>query len=442
MKFSNYQYFTGKDVIKDCKLTEKTFKTKMEKIARVYKLDVNKYKTNPLESNSGYRFNLYEFELFKVLISCIDSYPLPTSKQGFFNESKREKIKREESFKFVNYINIISQTIDSIKNTELKAHIYASKIYSETMEWLSAQEKVNTSLSFFFNYTSSLSPSKSAKLHRELSDAIDNILFNHCLDNFTDFEGNLNFKYYYNQMYPSLDSLFESNVENLEIDEKLIDEYIIYLLNKLYLEPLSTRIAKEINNHRKMNVRNVNYEKIRKEEIHKYPFGVNAYFSLIQSSHYSNYLKISDAINLYKANAYKWQNIENKLEKIINSKNPIIKNDNFYKHFYDFYLSLSKFSNLILINYSNYIDKGVDKNEVEAIIKDLREVYYLIDKYAFSDKITRLSYIDRNNLFNALDKFKNIKNNYQSLNIHARNLSGDYIAEQLNDHLKHLYFKQ
>lgn len=165
--FLNNQYFTGKDIIHDCKLTEKTFKTKMEKIARAYNLNISKYKSNPLESNSGYRFNLFEFELFKVLISCIDSYPLPTSEQGFFNEKKREKIKREESFKFANYINVISRTIDSIKNSELKAHIYASKIYSETMEWLSAQEKVNQSLSLFFNYTNSLSPTKSAKLHRE-----------------------------------------------------------------------------------------------------------------------------------------------------------------------------------------------------------------------------------------------------------------------------------
>lgn len=191
-----------------------------------------------------------------------------------------------------------------------------------------------------------------------------------------------------------------------------------------------------------MNIRNTDYEKIRKEEICRHPFGVNSYFSFITSSHYSNYHKISDTVNLYKANAYKLQNLENRLEKIINSKNPIINNNLFYDHFYDFYLSLSKFANLILINYSNYINDGVDKNEAESIIKDLREIYYSIDKYAFDGKITKLSYIDRNALLEALDQFEEIKNKYQSLNTHAQNLSGDYITEQLNNHLKQLYFKQ
>ncbi|MCQ9933941.1 DUF6038 family protein, partial [Staphylococcus aureus] len=44
--------------MKECNLSEKMFKNSMDKLERVYKLDINRYKSNPSATNSGYSFNL------------------------------------------------------------------------------------------------------------------------------------------------------------------------------------------------------------------------------------------------------------------------------------------------------------------------------------------------------------------------------------------------
>lgn len=79
MNFENYKNFTGKDLIQECNSSEKMFQNSMDKLERVYKLKINRYKSNPSATNSGYSFNLFELELFKILLNTIDFFPVPTS---------------------------------------------------------------------------------------------------------------------------------------------------------------------------------------------------------------------------------------------------------------------------------------------------------------------------------------------------------------------------
>lgn len=65
--------------MKECNLSEKMFKNNMDKLERVYKLDITRYKSNPSATRSSYSFNLFELELFKILLNTIDFFPVPTS---------------------------------------------------------------------------------------------------------------------------------------------------------------------------------------------------------------------------------------------------------------------------------------------------------------------------------------------------------------------------
>lgn len=91
LNFENYKYFTGKDLMKECNLSEKMFKNSMDKLERVYKLDITKYKSNPSATNSGYSFNLFELELFKILLNTIEDFPVPTSAKKFDDIDLREE---------------------------------------------------------------------------------------------------------------------------------------------------------------------------------------------------------------------------------------------------------------------------------------------------------------------------------------------------------------
>ncbi|HFD7513370.1 TPA: DUF6038 family protein, partial [Staphylococcus aureus] len=177
MNFENYKYFTGKDLMKECNLSEKMFKNSLDKLERVYKLDINRYKSNPSATNSGYSFNLFELELFKILLNTIEDFPVPTSAKKFDDIDLREEALKKNNSQFISYITNISDSIDNIKNDALKAQIYASENYSFTLEWLSAQSKCNDALSSFFNYTNSLDLDKSSKLYRKLAHRIDELLF-------------------------------------------------------------------------------------------------------------------------------------------------------------------------------------------------------------------------------------------------------------------------
>lgn len=136
LNFENYKTYTGKDLMKECNLSEKMFKNRMDKLERVYKLKINRYKSNPSATNSSYSFNLFELELFKILLNTIEDFSVPTSAKNFDDIDLREEA--------------------------LKAQIYASENYSFTLEWLSAQSKCNDALSSFFNYTNSLDLNKSS----------------------------------------------------------------------------------------------------------------------------------------------------------------------------------------------------------------------------------------------------------------------------------------
>ena len=67
------------------------FKNSMDKLERVYKLDINRYKSNPSATNSGYSFNLFELELFKILLNTIEDFPVPTSAKKFDDIDLREE---------------------------------------------------------------------------------------------------------------------------------------------------------------------------------------------------------------------------------------------------------------------------------------------------------------------------------------------------------------
>ena len=79
MNFENYKYFTGKDLMQECNLSEKCLRIVWISLNEVYKLDINRYKSNPSATRSSYSFNLFELELFKILLNTIEDFPVPTS---------------------------------------------------------------------------------------------------------------------------------------------------------------------------------------------------------------------------------------------------------------------------------------------------------------------------------------------------------------------------
>lgn len=134
MNFENYKNFTGKDLMKECNSSEKMFKNSMDKLERVYKLDINRYKSNPSATRSSYSFNLFELELFKILLNTIEDFPVPTSAKKFDDIDLREEALKKNNSQFISYITNISDSIDNIKNDALKAQVYASENYSFTLE--------------------------------------------------------------------------------------------------------------------------------------------------------------------------------------------------------------------------------------------------------------------------------------------------------------------
>lgn len=461
--------------MKECNLSEKMFKNSMDKLERVYKLDINRYKSNPSASNSGYSFNLFELELFKILLNTIEDFPVPTSAKKFDDTDLREEALKKNNSQFISYITNISDSIDNIKNDALKAQIYASENYSFTLEWLSAQSKCNDALSSFFNYTNSLDLDKSSKLYRKLAHRIDELLFETLMEDNMTFDNDFNFKQLYkvhqynkennpenfiiyNQVEPD-DSMY-SNV-NYEVaryisnepsiddysertDNKLLDFFIIDILNKLYLPSLNKRINHKIVTDDIQNDESKIREKLRKKEIVKYPFNVNGYFLRIENDLFSNYQRIINTINQYKNNTFDLQNFESRLHNIINSSKPLISNDKFFHIYKEFYLSLSKFSNLFYTNRQSYIDDGMSPNQLESFLNDLYRIHLLLDKYSFNEDIEPLSKInitELTNVFHLIEEIKSTQIKDEIVSKQVNDLSSWSIAKTLSETLDNLKFE-
>lgn len=476
MNFENYKYFTGKDLMKECNLSEKMFKNSMDKLERVYKLDINRYKSNPSATNSGYSFNLFELELFKILLNTIEDFPVPTSAKKFDDIDLREEALKKNNSQFISYITNISDSIDNIKNDALKAQIYASENYSFTLEWLSAQSKCNDALSSFFNYTNSLDLDKSSKLYRKLARRIDELLFETLMEDNMTFDNDFNFKqlykvhqynkennpenfFIYNQVKPDASKYsnvkhevarYISNEPSIDeyserTDNKLLYFFIIDILNKLYLPSLNKRInhkivTYDIQNDDESKIR----EKLRKKEIVKYPFNVNGYFLGIENDLFSNYQRIINTINQYKNSTFDLQNFESRLDNIINSSKPLISNDKFFNIYKEFYLSLSKFSNLFYTNRQSYIDDGMSPNQLESFLNDLYRIHLLLDKYSFNEDIEPLSKINITELTNVFHLFEEIKSTQikdEIVSKQVNDLSSWSIAKTLSETLDNLKFE-
>ncbi|MGV3268473.1 DUF6038 family protein [Staphylococcus simulans] len=475
MNFENYKYFTGKDLMKECNLSEKMFKNSMDKLERVYKLDITRYKSNPSATNSGYSFNLFELELFKILLNTIEDFPVPTSTKKFDDIDLREEALKKNNSQFISYITNISDSIDNIKNDALKAQIYASENYSFTLEWLSAQSKCNDALSSFFNYTNSLDLDKSSKLYRKLAHRIDELLFETLMEDNMTFDNDFNFKQLYkvhqynkennpenfivyNQVEPD-DSKYSnvnhevsryiSNEPSIDdyserTDNKLLDFFIIDILNKLYLPSLNKRINHKIVTDDIQTDESKIREKLRKKEIVKYPFNVNGYFLGIENDLFSNYQRIINTINQYKNNTFDLQNFESRLDNIINSSKPLISNDKFFHIYKEFYLSLSKFSNLFYTNRQSYIDDGMSPNQVESFLNDLYRIHLLLDKYSLNEDIEPLSKINITELTNVFHLFEEIKSTQikdEIVSKQVNDLSSWSIAKTLSETLDNLKFE-
>lgn len=461
--------------MKECNLSEKMFKNSMDKLKRVYNLDINRYKSNPSATRSSYSFNLFELELFKILLNTIEDFPIPTFAKKFDDIDLREEALKKNNSQFISYITNISDSIDSIKNDALKAQIYASENYSFTLEWLSAQSKCNDALSSFFNYTNSLDLDKSSQLYRKLAHRIDELLFETLMEDNITFDNDFNFKQLYkvhqynkennpenfiiyNQVEPD-DSKYSnvnhevaryiSNEPSIDeyserTDNKLLDFFIIDILNKLYLPSLNKRINHKIVTYDIKNDESKIREKLRKKEIVKYPFNVNGYFLRIENDLFSNYQRIINTINQYKNRTFDLQNFESRLKNIINSPEPLISNDKFLNIYKDFYLSLSKFSNLFYTNRQSYVDDGISPNQVESFLNDLYRIHLLLDKYSFNEDIEPLSKINITELTNAFHLFEEIKSTQikdEIVSKQVNDLSSWSIAKTLSETLDNLKFE-
>ncbi|PTE82705.1 DUF6038 family protein [Staphylococcus equorum] len=456
MNFENYKYFTGKDLMNECNLSEKMFKNSMDKLERVYKLDINRYKSNPSATRSSYSFNLFELELFKILLNTIDFFPVPTSAKKFDDEDLRAAALKNNNSQFISYITNITDSIDSIKNDALKAQIYASENYSSTLEWLSGQSKCNDALSSFFNYTNSLDLNKNSELYRKLAHRIDELLFETLMEDNLTYDNDFNFKqlykaHQYDKENGSEDfiiysgdesdnsnsgkhkvSRYISNESSIEkysesTDNKLLDFFIIDILNKLYLQSLDKRVNHEIVSagmHNEDYIEPKIREKVRRKEIIKYPFGVNGYFIGIENDYFVNHQRIINTIDWYKNRTFDLQSFETRLDNIINNSTPLVSNDKFLHLYKNFYLSLSKIANLFYINYQSYIDDGLSPNQLESFLSDLHRIHLLLDKYSYGTDLEPLSKIDHTELINSFQLFKKIK---------SPQIKDNMVSKQVND---------
>ncbi|HDW0883990.1 TPA: hypothetical protein RK075_002052, partial [Staphylococcus aureus] len=114
---------------------------------------------------------------------------------------------------------------------------------------------------------------------------------------------------------------------------------------------------------------------------------------------------------------------------------------NIYK---DFYLSLSKFSNLFYSNRQSYVDDGISPNQVESFLNDLYRIHLLLDKYSFNKDIEPLSKINFTELTNAFQLFEEIKSTQikdETVSKQVNDLSSWSIAKALSETLDNLKFE-
>lgn len=451
----NYNVFTGKDLMKSCNLTEKVFTNKLNKLNRVYKLDFSKYKENPDETNSNYIFNSLEFEILKVLFNTIDTFPFHTTEKKFDDDNLRKIAMENDGKNFIDYIYHISNSIDDLEIPSLQAHIYASNTYSDTLEWLSAQNKSNTTLNDFFNYTNSLDLKTSAKLHRKLARAIDELLFEEQLN------GNSikNYSSSKNTWINTVDirkTTVKNNGANQQKEDKnpphfssnneLIDFYLIEMLNKLSPKsrnPIS--VKKEFdelyNKDSSKNLALLISLEDKKKEILKSHFIINSFFNNVLDSYHLNKIKIIETIKEYQNKRYILQNLDSSLNSFLTTKNPLGNNKDFMFLYNNFYKALAVFSNLLMINRNKFIKTNSNNCEFENLLFDLQHIQSILDKYSTNENLSKFSKIDKNQLSQALSQFNKIKNNQSNNNMiknNLNNITGNPIGEILNKKLNNL----
>lgn len=428
-----FKVYSSADIKKQLNITAKMFDNRSKAIEAVYGISIDDFREDPTNRHSNFKLNIYEFELLKVIFSNIADYPFGTGKK--LNDLEKKKLEKKEGAAFTNYLKNISNSIDSIQNVKLKAYIYASSTYESTMEWISAHDKLNETLSNFFQYTNTLDDDRCSDLYRKLSYKIDEVIYESIEEHVNNehfssqyesdslFHDLKDYKFSYSKnkwlkrnnpdalnttlIYEDQEIqsiLKEYNIPNIDniintrrtipknsttMNHSTLDVFLIDLLMNVHSTPLKQRINTALNQELKeIDIAHLSDEEISKKtdriiklETIKMFYGGDQAFSLINDNYYENILRISYAVNSYNNVRADLQTYSDRLKKINNEIYKLSNHEGFTYHFDKLYKELVRFSGVMMMNKNSFIEHGVDKDIIDYLFIDLYKIYQLIDTY-------------------------------------------------------------
>lgn len=468
---ADWRVYNSKDIMQALSITKDQFRNKSKRIKIVYGLDISKYRKSKeelskeelLEKNlakkvfsSNFTFNENEFEILKILFKNIDYFPIKITEQKFYDEDIRQKARDEKPQAFVSYITEMANAVDKIKNDDLKVHVYASKIYDDTMEWLTARQKLDKSISDFIRYTNSLEYTESAKRYRELAYRVDEMLFDLMKETDPDVSDidissqNLVIQkdpfdlenFYRRQENEKMRTPYASDRHRYSHapDDNLLDQYIVNLLNEIFekREEKQREIKKKY--HRKNKPHDIDIgEFLTREniELQEWELKDPKSLQLIQN-HDENLNRIKHAVHQYKKNNYRLKDYKDKLQDIINDQQRLERNDYFKGPTQKFYKALQAMVLLADCNRMNFTKDGVSPEMIDHFINDTHRLFEIIEKYNISGEFSERG--DRSKKFKQLhDEFRKIKNDKHSsdiINSKTADITSWRMAEKLLENLE------
>lgn len=188
---------TLKQLAIDLDKTNKQIGDRIEDVLRLYRLEKKWFKMNfnDSDSNTQYDFNKNSYEIMKVLLKVIDSYPLVKSEKKITDEIARIQKKNSLDVNGLqNYYQNLLDAIDEISILDLRVKIKKSAVYEKTVLEVTGVELISEKFSHFLAASNRLSEPARMRVWEKLYREIDGLIYD-CYDAKVEREENFAMKY-------------------------------------------------------------------------------------------------------------------------------------------------------------------------------------------------------------------------------------------------------
>lgn len=389
------ELYNGKDLKDALNMTDSAFKRRTEKIKRVFNLDINDFRNveddSDTKSNANLRFSKTEFEILKLLLKNIDKFPLPTGESTFYYKENREKALRSNPAKFVEYMKEFLMTIDdnspiNTKDYPIKSYIYSTDVYHETMEWITAQDKLSESMQRFFEHTSDLSLLDSAFFNRQLARRIDEMTFelqHHNSENIEKFLNNLSNTIIIKESPP--EEVF-NKVTNQLIDIHLVEELkqSIQEKNSILKEISKEQTETALNNELSDDKKEIHNKKLEAEK--KLFTFYDPLTDKIENHYIENFITIENAVDYYKTLHFEHKDFIFNITDIKNNMVNLYNDSKFKEGLHNLMKDIRKYRFFTNVYSNNTTLNSTDKNILQQIMIDLENMENTLVKYAIPNE--------------------------------------------------------